>query len=132
MNNPYYQLLTKGAIGHILAGTKIEEPVLQMLAYKNTSTDSAKRFRLVMSDGAYTYQFCIMMGDVTDLIEKEFNQHCLMKVSRYMLRENQNRQVIVLTDLKLLVLGELVGERLGNACAYGSDGAPPLRLVICQ
>ena len=49
-----------------------------------------------------------------------------------MLRENQNRQVIVLTDLKLLVLGELVGERLGNACAYGSDGAPPLRLVICQ
>lgn len=125
--NPHYQRLTKGAIGHMLAGTKIEEPVLQMLAYKNTSTDSAKRYRLVMSDGAYTYQLCIMMGDLTDRIEKEFDRYCLMKVSRYMLNEIQNRQVIVLAEPKLLVPGSEVGERLGDTVAFGSDGAPPLR-----
>ena len=129
MNNPNYQRLTKGAIGHMLTGTRIEEPVLQMLAYKDTSTKDLKRFRLVMSDGAYTYQLCIMMGEKTNLIETEFDRYCLLKLERYMLNEVQNRQVIVLHEPVLLVRGSEVGERLGEAVAYGSDDAPPLRSV---
>lgn len=128
-NNQYYQRLTKGAIGHMLNGTRIDEPVLQMLAYKDTSNEGARRYRLVMSDGAYTYQLCIMMGDLCNRIEQEFDRYCLLKLSRYMLNEIQNRQVIVLAEPVLLVRGSEVGERLGEAVPYGSENAPPLRLV---
>lgn len=104
----YFEQLTKGALGHMLEDRKIEQPILQMLAYKNMPTDSAKRYRLVVSDGAYTYQCCIMMGDYADKVENNyFDRFCLIKVCRYMLNEIQGRQVIVLAEPRLLVKGKI-------------------------
>ena len=112
----------------MLGGKKIEDPILQMLAYKNMPTDNNKRYRLVLSDGAYTYQCCIMMGDLASKVENgDFDRFCLLKICRYMLNEIQNKQVIVLADPKLLVNGTEVGGRLGNPVQFGSEGAPPLR-----
>lgn len=126
--NHYFSKLTQGAIGHMLHGTKIDDPIVQMLAYKNMPTDNTKRYRLVLSDGAYTYQCCIIMGDLAGKVESgEIDRYCLLKISRYMLNEIQGRQVIVLADPKVLVKGEQVGQKLGDPVAFGAEGAPPLR-----
>lgn len=120
--------LTQGAIGHILGDTKIEDPILQMLAYKNMPTENNRRYRLVLSDGAYTYQCCIIMGDLALKVERnEFDRYCLLKIKNYMLNEIQGRQVIVLADPVLLVKGSQVGEKLGDPKQFGAPDAPPLR-----
>ena len=120
--------LTKGALGHILEGKQIQEPIFQMLAYKNMPTDNNKRYRLSLNDGAYIYQCCIIVGDLAEKIEtQEYDRYCLLKVKRYMLNEIQNKQVIVLADIQLLAKGSEVGERLGEPYTYGSPEAPPLR-----
>jgi len=127
----YFNQLTQGAIGHILNNVKIENPVFQMLAYKNMPTENQVRYRLVVSDGAYTYQCCIIMGDLALKVEKgEFDRFCLLKINRYMLNEIQNRQVIVLADPKLIVSGSQVGGKLGSPVAWDSADAPPLSNFI--
>lgn len=126
-SDKYYRMLTKGAIGHILEGTPIEEPVFQMLAYKNMPTDSNRRYRLSLSDGVYIYQCCIIVGDLSDNIENNtFDRFCLLKIKRHMLNEISGKQVIVLADLHVLVKGTEVGVKLGNPEQYGSPNAPPL------
>jgi len=123
----YFNRLSQGAIGHILSGREIKDPVLQMLAYKNMPADNTKRFRLVLSDGAYSYQCCIIMGDQAAKVESgEIDRYCLLKVSRLMLNEIQGRQVIVLADPTVLFTGVQVGEKLGNPIPFGSPDAPPL------
>ena len=81
----------------------------------NISIDDTKRFRLVISDGVYTHQRCVMLGEKTELIETEFDRYCLMKLARYALIEIQICNVIVLyhlqnMDSNLPAAGELQKE----------------------
>jgi len=120
-------MLTRGAIGHILAGKDIQQPILQMLAFKHMPADNTKRYRLVLSDGAYSYQCCMVMGDLSAKVESgEFDRFCLLKINRYQLNLIQGRQVIVLADPKLHVSGSEINEKIDNPVAYGSPDAPPL------
>ena len=126
--NHHFSKLTQGAIGHILNGAKIEDPVVQMLAYKSVPVDNTQRYRLVISDGAYTYQCCIIMGDLASKVANgEIDRFSLIKVSRYMLNEIQGRQVIVIAEPNVIVKGSQIGEKLGDPIAFGADNAPPLR-----
>ena len=125
--NRHFQRLTKAALGHMLTGTKIEDAVVQLLAWKEMPMDGNKRYRVVLSDGIYTYQCCIIMGSLASKIQEEFDRYCLLKISKYMLNEVQNRAVIVLHDLKLVMRGSEVDIRLGKPVEFGKEGAPPLR-----
>ena len=129
--NSDYQQLTKGALAHMLEGTRIECPIVQILAYKNMKVTCEKRYRLILSDGAYSYQCCVILGELTALIEENVcQQYDLLKVLDYTLASSKNRQVIVLTNLQLVKKGAEVGGRIGNPVAVGAEGAPPLRFVF--
>lgn len=132
--NRYSQLLTKGALGHMLSGTKIEDAVVQLLAcYRDSnSMDSGRSCGVILSDGLYySYRCCIIICPFAiEFQENVFDRYCLLKIPKYLLNEVQDRPVIVLHDLKLLVRGSEVGDRLGAPVQFGSLGAPPLRFVF--
>lgn len=127
--NSDYQLLTKGALGHMLEGTKIEDPVVQLLGYKNMKVTSEKRFRVILSDGAYSYQCCVITGDLASMIEeKRYEQYDLLKILEYSVITSKDRLIIIPTKMELVKKGS--GKRLGNPVVVGSADAPPLRFVL--
>ena len=123
--NQYFQLLTKASLGHMLSGKKIENAVVQLLAWKPVPADNSERYRVVLSDGIYTSQLCIITGPICSKVSNEFDRYCLLKVPRYLLNEIQNRTVIILHDLELVTKGSEVDIRLGEPVEFGKDAPDP-------
>ena len=123
--NPHFQLLTKAALGHMLSDRKIENAVVQLLTWKGPQTEGGpRRYRLLLSDGIFTSQLCTIIGPIASKIPNEFDQYCLLKISRYQLNEVQNRK-IVLQDLELVTKGSEVNHRLGDPVEFGNDAPDP-------
>ena len=126
--NPHFQQLTKAALGHMLSNRKIENAVVQLLTWKSVPSKNGQRYRLVLSDGIYMSQRCIVTGQICNKIPNEFDRYCLLKIPRYLMTEIQNLPVIVVYDLKLVTKGSDVNSRLGKPAEFGKD-APDLRYV---
>lgn len=117
----YQQLLTEGAIDRMLKGVSVEEPVLQMLNYKDTSNETTKRRRLVLSDGLSAVSVFVLEKESFSLFEREqLEQFSICKLLGYELERIEKFQVIRITNLESLVRGSLVRACLSKQLTYNS------------
>lgn len=89
--------LTGNAIQRILNGEEITRPILQILAYKAVQADGENqfRFRFIMSDGEFSHQCCIMIGEeLISRIEKgEFERYTIIQLNQYICNTVNDRKV---------------------------------------
>ena len=94
--------LTGNAIQRILNGEEINRPVLQILAYKPVQADGDNqfRYRFIMSDGEFTHQCCIMVGE--ELIKKieagEFERYTIIQLNNYICNTVNEKRVSKKSD----------------------------------
>ena len=117
--------LTNGALRKILEGIPLDPPVVQILAFKNVTTDQTLRYRFLLSDGMYTYQCCLMMGEICKNID-QFQRFSLVRLNRFSSNVIQTKPVVIMADVTLLVPGNEVAVRLGSPIQYnGPDTLEP-------
>ena len=93
--------LTKNAISKILTGVDVQEPILQVLAYKSVphDADNQQRIRFILSDGDHSHQCCILVGaeNVARVDSGEFERFSIIKLVSYVTNNVNNRKVSIKT-----------------------------------
>jgi replication factor A1 len=125
----YEGMLSYGAIRDIVEQTEVPEPVLQVLAYKDVTTDGAKRFRFMLSDGQFTHQCCILMGEQVRAVENgQLERYTIIRLKKYVCNLISDKRVIIMLEPEVIASGSSVGRKIGNPIQYNgpSTKAPPI------
>jgi hypothetical protein len=84
-----------------------ENPVVQIIKIKKIPCDGHSRYRLIISDGLYSYMFCTLGTNCNHLVEKALLQeNCIVEIVRY--TSNiilKLRKMIIILELKVLNMG---------------------------
>jgi len=121
--------LTQGAIPLIInSGMYSDTPVLQVLGWKNLSNDNAERsvndrYRILISDGKYSYAYGMLATQLNHLIiEGKLDTFSIIQVNKVICNRvttkasagKDPKKIIIILDLEILVPGSEVGEKIGN------------------
>lgn len=123
-------LLTRGAVGDILEGSRPQDPVFQILGTKPMGQDqfpngnSDPKYRLMISDGLNSHQYCIISNQdlVRDIKAGHLEKFTIIKLKAYNIVEAAdslgfNKRIIYIMNLEIVKPGRDVGVKLGNPVA---------------
>lgn len=124
MNRKNQPKLTSGAIQAIIGnGLYGETPVLQVLGYKNLQGESNDRYRILISDGKYSYAYGMLATQLNHLItEGKLEIFTIIKVTKFVVNKvatkatagKDQKKIIILLDVEPIVPGSEIGEKIGN------------------
>ncbi|XP_026492335.2 replication protein A 70 kDa DNA-binding subunit-like [Vanessa tameamea] len=122
--------LSNGSLEIIMKGGVYENPVIQVLGISKVEGSSInERYRLQISDGKHFHSFAIL---ATQLHQKLYSgELCLFSVVQInkfetiILKnhENDDRRMIIILDINIIVQGKEVGKKLGNPQSWISTSA---------
>ncbi|XP_053203879.1 replication protein A 70 kDa DNA-binding subunit-like [Panonychus citri] len=108
--------LTEGALGTILSGGFVERPIVQILAQKNVSADSVQRYRFLLSDGKFSYQWlCYGSKKRTTKIRQTFCQ--ILVNTSYVCNPaagGSNKKILLISKPEVITPGANIGRKIGN------------------
>ncbi|CAF1246914.1 unnamed protein product [Rotaria sordida] len=118
------QRLTTGALLRYLRGNSSEKAILQVVGIKtiDSKTDdpsvSAKRYRLMLSDGKSTFSSCMLGTQMNQLIEmNSLKENSIVRIDRVMVNaidKQTGRVMLMLYELEVL---QSDSERIGDPVA---------------
>ncbi|KAI9564074.1 Replication protein A 70 kDa D-binding subunit [Daphnia sinensis] len=124
MNRRNQPKLTSGAIPAIIGnGLYSETPVLQVLGYKSLQGESNDRYRILISDGKYSYAYGMLATQLNPLIaEGKLEIFTIIKLTKFVVNKvatkatagKDQKKIIILLDVEPIVPGSEVGEKIGN------------------
>ncbi|XP_046438075.1 replication protein A 70 kDa DNA-binding subunit-like [Daphnia pulex] len=124
MNRRNHPALTSGAIPSIIGnGLHNETPILQVLGYKNLQGDNNDRYRILISDGKYSYAYGMLATQLNHLIvDGQLENFTIIRVKKFVVNKvatkatagKDQKKIIILLDVEPIVPGSEVGEKIGN------------------
>lgn len=122
------QLLAYGCLRRIVEDKEVHEPVVQVLASKDVTTDGPPRYRFMLSDGLYTYQCCILMGEPVEVLRRgQMDRLAIIKIKRFTCNSVSGKRVIVMLDVEQLHGGSQVGRKIGQPVPYNGPDQEELK-----
>ncbi|GBM05835.1 Replication protein A DNA-binding subunit [Araneus ventricosus] len=114
--------LTTGAINRILNEEDVANAVIQILGLKRIPGALNDRYRLLISDGVISYTYVMLGTQLSHMVEnKELEKFTILRVGKYVCSED-DRKVIILMNLTVLVPGNEVNKMLGNPVYSSTSG----------
>jgi len=128
--------LTEGALAGICAqpGEVHQNAIVQILGHKGINQGSGQeRFRLLLSDGKYSYSFCMLGTKHNErLHNKELEMFTIMKLTKVVCNKSENpyatyrnMRVLIVLEFDVVASGAEVGYKIGSPVAMASDGSAP-------
>lgn len=108
--------LTAGAVERILNNQQVDKPVLQVLNFKPISSNTADRYRLLLSDGVQCHTYAMLGTQLNCMINNnEIDKFAVVQLDKYMCNVvSPDKKVLIVLDLTVIAKGSTVGCRLGN------------------
>lgn len=118
--------LTAGAVELILNNQQVDKPVLQVLNFKPINSNSADRYRLLLSDGVQCHTYAMLGTQLNCMItNNEIDKFALVQLDKYMCNVvSADKKVLIVLGLTVVAKGSTVGCRLGNPAIPNASGAP--------
>lgn len=99
------------------------EPILQVLASKCIASDNAKRYRLLLSDGQYSYANVVLSTKLNHLIlEDHLNENTIIKVKEHVNTSVNKINMLIIGELTVLMSGNEIGHRIGEPVKLNDSG----------
>lgn len=129
--------LTAGALQTIMTGGEVVQPVMQILGRKKLAGNAeTERYRLLVSDGVHLNTYAMLATQLNDkLYSGELDDNTIVRIDRHIVSmlNNQQKRVIIILDLTVLMKGSEVKTKIGNPVPYvenaptvnGNTAAPP-------
>ncbi|EFX61951.1 hypothetical protein DAPPUDRAFT_337759 [Daphnia pulex] len=123
MNRRNHPALTSGAIPSIIGnGLHNETPILQVLGFKILEGDNNERYRILISDGKYSYAYGILATQLNHLIwNAQLENFTIIRVKKFVVNKvateaagKDEKKIMILLDVEPIVPGSEVGEKIGN------------------
>lgn len=118
--------LTAGAVERILNNQQVDKPVLQVLNFKPISSNTADRYRLLLSDGIQCHTYAMLGTQLNGMItNNEIDKFAVVQLDKYMCNVvSPDKKVLIVLDLTVIAKGSTVNYKLGNPVIPNSAGAP--------
>ncbi|KAH8042181.1 hypothetical protein HPB51_021265 [Rhipicephalus microplus] len=108
--------LTAGAVERILNNQQVDKPILQVLNFKPISSNTADRYRLLLSDGVQCHTYAMLGTQLNGMItNNEIDKFAVVQLDKYMCNVvSPDKKVLIVLDLTVIAKGSTVGCRLGS------------------
>lgn len=120
--------LTGGAIHTIMSGGKVDRPVVQMINYRRIVNNNQERYRLLISDGQHIHSFAMLATQLNHMISDNIlESNAVIQLDRFVCNvvkstgDQQNKRVVIILELTVVMPGKEVGMKLGNPVVHGDD-----------
>ncbi|XP_063873516.1 replication protein A 70 kDa DNA-binding subunit-like isoform X2 [Scylla paramamosain] len=115
--------LTTGAIANIVDGGHPEKPVVQILTMKRIPNSSQERWRLLLSDGKWSNSFAMLATQLNPKVDSgDITNNSIIRMDRYVCNTVQeNKKVLIILDLSVIMTGAEVGKKIGTPVTYDSS-----------
>lgn len=118
-------MLTTGSLNSIMNNEEVQNPVMQIFGIKkiapiSTAVGTNERYRLNVSDGQNSYSLAVFAPHLNYIISSgkltEFVIVCIkdLYIKKLGDQSKGSKKAIVITDLDILVPGDVVGFKIGD------------------
>jgi len=123
--------LTEGALARVMRGEDVTDFVVQVLGAKPIQSSGQDRYRLLVSDGAYSNSFIVLATQLNHLIqEKKLENFTIVKIKKQSKICNQvtGGKTMEIDGILMeieVIPGAEVGRKIGSPVQIPSDGSAP-------
>lgn len=98
------------------------EPILQMIGLKNIGENQNDCYRMVISDGKYSHNYCMLSIGLNHLVvEGKLSEKTVIRLKKYkktlstnVKNKNDNYPVLLIINLQIIMDGKAVGLFIGS------------------
>lgn len=126
--------LSEGALETIMKGGNYDAPIIQMLGTKKIQgNDAGDRYRLLVSDGKYTYSFAMLATQLNImLLSGELTDYSVIQVDQFVTTLLKNvgkgeKRVIIILALTIIANGRDVRHKIGNPQPWSEEATSAQR-----
>jgi len=117
--------LTSGVLGDLSSGKSLPPTFdVQVLAAKPVGSN-LERYRLLLSDGVYQHSFSMLNTNLNHLVlNNKLEKLTIIRIKQHQTQLNQKgtgKNVLIITDLDIVMPGAQVGQQIGNPVIYGQE-----------
>jgi len=119
--------LTEGALARVMRGEDVTDFVVQVLGAKPIQSSGQDRYRLLVSDGAYSNSFSMLATQLNHLIqEKKLENFTIIKIKKHICNQvTGGKTILILMEIEVITPGAEVGRKIGSPVQIPSDGSAP-------
>jgi len=119
--------LSEGALARVMRGEEVSDFNVQVLGTKPIQSSGQDRYRLLVSDGAYSNSFSMLATQLNHLIqEKKLENFTIVKIKKHICNQVAGgKKILILMELDIVTPGAEVGKKIGSPVQIPSDGSAP-------
>lgn len=106
------------------------ESVVQVIDHRAVADSGEERVWLLLNDGEFISRFCLLASQLNSMVQQgKIPPYTVIKIKKVareqVMKEGQLCVAVKVLDLEVVREGGLVGRRIGDPVAIGSDGKVP-------